>query len=391
MFEKISGFFKQFTRRRKRQSGETTIMESKEPGADEFGLDGDFADLDTFGDTDGVGGTGDFVETADLADTGGIGDFEDAGGGLSDEFDAGPRVEDEFSDFDIATEDSEISEGAEISTGGSDLEGRTISDEITGATAAEFGEARGEFGDAFAVGEEGPAFEGAEAKARSPLKGILITILAFIVAIGVGAAFQLYAWPSVSKLIGLGGSGELKVDPQIQLTKAQKDETRLTNELAEFKKVGTPAEVKALKAQIAETRKTQGSMEDLKTELEEVKKKETEYDGLIKQIETLEANINEMGNEIDDVRGEIRQAKQRVIKLAKQTEEEYERFNFELTRAELGQRLFIELQIRDLESFRKDVAELERRLAKLSSVTLVSTTADAASPEKASTAETSGN
>ena len=66
MFEKISGFFKQFGRGRKRQSGETTIMESKqEPGADEFGLDDEFADTDDFGAGGSYGDTGDFGETGD--------------------------------------------------------------------------------------------------------------------------------------------------------------------------------------------------------------------------------------------------------------------------------------------------------------------------------------
>ena len=381
MFEKISGFFKQFTRRRKRQSGETTIMESKEPGADEFGLDGDFADLDTFGDTEGVADSDDFVETAEIADTGGFSDFdlEDSGaemGGMSDEFESEPRVEDEFSDFDITGAD------ADISTGGTDFDERTVSDEISGATD-------GDFGDAFAVGEEGPSFEGveAEAKGASPLKRILTTVIALVVAVGVGAAFQIFAWPSVSKTVGLGATDEVKVDPQIQLTMVQKEEKRLSKELGEFKKVGAPNQVKELKTQIAETRTTQGAMEELKAEFAVVKEKEAAYDALVKQISTLEGNIRKTESDIENVRSEIEQAKHRVIELARQTEEEYERFSFELARAELGQRLLIELQIQDIAELKEDVAELENRLTKLSTAALISTAVEATS----STVETSEN
>jgi hypothetical protein len=396
MFEKISGFFKQFTRRRKRQSGETTIMESKEPGADEFGLDGDFGDLDTFGDTEGTGDSGDFVGTADVGDTAGVGDFEDTGGfgdveesagGMSDEFDSGAGVESEFSDFDITASD------ADISTGGTDFDERTVSDEISGGTESEFGEPGGEFGDAFAVAEEGPALEGAEpeAKAASSLKGILTSVIAFIVAIGVGVAFQLFAWPTVSKLVGLASTDEVQVGPETQLNEKKREQSRLNKELGEFKKVGAPAQVQNLKTEIAATRDAQGPMEDLKAALAVAKEKEAEYDGLIKKMETLEASISQTGNEIENVRLEIEQAKKRVIELARQTEVEYERFSFELARAELGQRMFLELQIQDIASFREEVAELESRLTKLSMAILVSTAADAASSEEARMAETSGN
>ena len=385
MFEKISGFFKQFTRRRKRQSGETTIMESKEPGADEFGLDGDFADLDTFGDTEGAADSGDFVETAEIADTGGFSDFdlEDSGGGtggMSDEFESEPRVEDEFSDFDITGAD------ADISTGGTDFDERTVSDEISGAT-------EGDFGDAFAVGEEGPSVEGveAEAKGASPLKRILTTVIALVVAVGVGAAFQMFAWPSVSKTLGLVSTDTVMVDPQTQLNNEKRVETRLTDELGEFKKVGAPAEVKKLKTQIAETRETQGAMQELKAEFAAVKEEEAAYDALLKQIAALEGNIKKTESEIENVRSDIEQAKQRVIELARQTEEEYERFSFELARAELGQRLLIELQIQDIASFKEDVVELENRLTKLSAAALTSTAVEATSSEEAPTVETSEN
>ena len=179
MFEKLSGFFKQFTSRRKKQSGETTIMESKEPGVDEFGLDEGFGgidtfgddasagaadELDTFGDTGGtdLGGPGDFPATAGLADTGG---FDDAGpleGDVTAQFDAptGPEgsVEEAFSDFNITGEEGEIG------TGGTDFDERTVSDEITGPTGDDFADTGEDFGGAFDVGgDEAPIDAGAPA------------------------------------------------------------------------------------------------------------------------------------------------------------------------------------------------------------------------------------
>jgi hypothetical protein len=393
MFEKISGFFKQFTRRRKRQSGETTIMESKEPGGDEFGLDDDFADMDTFGDTEGSADSGDFVGTADMADTGGFSDFdlEDSGGGtggMSDEFESAPRVEDEFSDFDITGAD------ADISTGATDFDEQTVSDEISGPTEAEFGQTEGaEFGDAFAVGEEAPPYdEGAEVevKGASFLKRVLTTVVALVVAVGVGAAFQIFAWPTVSTMVGLA-SDEVPIDPEVQLGEKKMEEKKLSSELRNFRAVGTPVEAQTMKAEIAEKRESQGSMEEFQAKFAAVKEKEAAYDALLKQIAGLEADIKKTGAEIENVRAEIEQAKRRVIELARQTEEEYKRFSFELARAELGQRLLIELQIQDIASFKEQVAELEKRLTKLSAEALISSAVEATSTEEAPMADTSEN
>jgi exoribonuclease R len=386
MFEKISGFFKQFTRRRKRQSGETTIMESKEPGVDEFGLDGDFDDMDTFGDTEGSADSGGFIETADMSDTTGFSDFdlEESGGeagGISDGFETPPRAESEFSEFDVTGAD------ADISTGATDFDARTISDEISGPTEAAFDE--GDVGDAFGVGEEAPAYEGAEAeaKAASPIKRVLITVVVLIVAVGVGAAFQIFAWPTVSTMIGMGASGEVPADPETLLGEKTLKNKKLNTELNNFKQVGTPAEAQNVKTQVATLRDSQGSMEEFKAEFTAVKEQEAAYDALLKEISTLEENIRATGAEIENVRVEIDQAKRRVIQLARQTEEEYERFSFELARAELGQRLLIELQIQDIESIKEAIAKLEQRLAELSAATLVSSAVEAEAP----TVETSEN
>jgi prefoldin subunit 5 len=128
-------------------------------------------------------------------------------------------------------------------------------------------------------------------------------------------------------------------------------------------------------------------MEEFKAEFTAVKEQEAAYDALLKEISTLEENIRATGAEIENVRVEIDQAKRRVIQLARQTEEEYERFSFELARAELGQRLLIELQIQDIESIKEAIAKLEQRLAELSAATLVSSAVEAEAP----TVETSEN
>ena len=348
MFEKISGFFKQFTSRRKRQSGETTIMEGKEPSADEFGMDEEFG-LDSFGDT---------------------GETEDSFGGISSEPGAGPEGEDVFSDFDAAV-DTGVDVGAEeadITTGGADFDERTVSDEISGPETGPEDTEAGLAGE-FAVGEEGLPFEEpfAEPVAGSPVKAILIKVIAVVVAIGVGVAFQMFAWPSVSRMIGMG-SDEPKLDPQIELGSTTRQKAKLTKELAEFKKVGDPEQVQALKRQVGETRDSQGAIEEYDQVYAAAKGKETAYDELLEKITRLEADLSKANTDIRNVRSETEDTRQRVVELAKQTKEEYERFRFELVRAELGARMLIELQMQDVESFQAEVAELEKRLSKLSAV-----------------------
>lgn len=347
MFEKISGFFKQFGRRRKRQSGETTIMQSREPGTDDFGLDDEFDDLGTFGDT------GDSV------------------GALSMEDEAESEIGDAFSDFNIGAEEGEIS------TGGTDFDEKTVSDEISGMGETDFGETGDDFAEAFGAGEETLSLAGAVAaptpKAASFLKSILTVLVAAVVAVGAGAAFQIYAWTTVGTMVGLvKADDKVALDPQTQLNDEKRQKRNLNKEMAEFKNVGGPAEVQALKKQIAETRDAQGSMEELESEFKSVKQKEAEYDELVNKIKKLETDINKTTNAIKKIAVDIEGAKRRVIDLARQTEGEYERFRFELVRAELGQRLLIELQLQYIASFRADIAKLEKRLSRLSTNVLAS-------------------
>lgn len=429
MFEKISGFFKQFTRRRKRQSGETTIMESQGTGADEFGLDAEFSDtgdeegyaagdldLDTFGDTgeisegDDFSVGGDFASTEGFADTVGVGDLGAPGGDVSAQIDSGaseqdpeidqdseidkdagidsePSVEDAFSDFDITGDD------ARISTGGTDFDERTVSDEISGETGGAFDEARTDFDAAFDVDEKAAPMDAGPARPRavSPVRTILTVVIAAVVAIGGGAAFQMFAWEYVSQMVGLAAAEEVQVDPQTQLDDEGRKKGRLTKELGEYKKIGSSVQVQNLKNQIAETRDVQGPMEEFEVAFEVVVGKETVYDDLLKRISGLEADIEKIGAAIENVRVEIEETKERVILLASRTEEEYERFRFELTRAELGQRLLIELQLRDIASFKADVAKLEQRLSKLSAKALSPIPVAIASPEEPVTTETFEN
>ena len=423
MFEKISGFFKQFTRRRKRQSGETTILESKGAGADEFGLDAEFGDtgdegeyaagdldLDTFGDIgevsegDDFSVGGDFPSTEGFADTVGVGDLGIPDGDVSAQIDLGasgqdpeidqdagidsePSVEDAFSDFDITGDD------AHISTGGTDFDERTVSDEISGETGGAFDEVRTDFDATLDADAEAAPLDAAPArsKAVSPVRSILTVVIAAVVATGGGAAFQMFAWEYVSQMVGLAPAEEVQVDPQIQLDDEGRKKGRFTKELGEYKKIGSPVQVQDLKKEIAETRDAQGSMEEFEAGFEVVVGKQTAYDDLLKRISGLEVDIEKTGAAIENVRVEIEDAKKRVILLARQTEEDYERFRFELTRAELGRRLLIELQLRDIASFKADVAKLEQRLSKLSTKALSPTPVAIVSPEDPVTTETFEN
>jgi len=383
MFEKISGFFKQFTRRRKRQSGETTIMESKEPSADDFGLDDEFADVDTFGDEagpgDSGGGSGGFDETDIMGDTG------EPIGAVSAELETEPGAGGAFSDFDLDTDEPGIS------TGGEDFDARTVSDEISGPETG-VDEIGGDFADAFAVGEDAQAMEAAvEAKPPSAVKTILTLVIVAVVAVGVGVAFQMFAWPKVSGMVGLGGGDEVALDPQAEFNNAQREKARLTKELAEFKTVGGPADIKALKQEIAETRDAQGSIEEFEAKFQDLQTREKAYDKLVNRIGKLESAITETNAGIGRIRTEIEQTTVRVIELAKQTEEEYKRFKFELVRAELSQRLLIELRLEDITSFRAEVAKLQERLAKLSVTALASASGETAPSAEAPAAGTSEN
>jgi hypothetical protein len=333
MFERISGFFKKFSRRRKQQSGETTIMDGKEPGIDEFGLDDDFAGLDTLDETD---------------DTEGL----DFGAGPSE-----PGLTDGLSDLDV--ESDEI----DITTGASDFDEQTISDEVTGG---DIGEPQAEPGlDEMFPGEaEGPVYAEAEPEPTSLVKRIIVLVIAFVVAGGVGAAFQIFLWPTVGKMTGLVKE-EVKLDVQTEVNSKTRQKTTLQKELKNFRQIGGPDEVKGLQDQLAQIRDTQGSMEEFQKVHEQAKQKETAYNELLTQIEELGKETSNIRGEIAKIKSDIERTRNRVVALAKRSEEEYERFSLELTRAELSQRLLIELQMEDIESLRIQLAELNKALSRL--------------------------
>ena len=334
MFERISGFFKKFSRRRKQQSGETTIMNGKEPGVDDFGLDDDFGamdGMDSVGDTDGLG----LMDSAE----------SDIGGAVSD--------------FDLGSED------LDITTGGSDFDERTISDEISGGET-DVADTAGGLDDMFQGEGEAPDYGEpfAEPQPKSLVKRVLTLVIVFAVAAGAGAAFQIFLWPSVSKMVGMA-SDEPALDIQTEVNSAQRQQAKLKKELKDFKQIGGPGEVKGMKEQLAQTRDTQGAMAEFQKTYDELKSKEAAYDELIARIEETGTEISNVRGDIANVKSEIEQTRNRVVKLAKQTEEEYERFRLELVRAELSQRLLLELQMEDIESFRVQIAELDAALSRL--------------------------
>lgn len=343
MFEKFSGFFKRFTRRQKKQSGETTIMDAREPGLDEMALDESFGDLS------------DLEQSIDKIGTEPLGTDEQAGVGAS------------FPDADLGTDEMDFS------TGGTDFDEQTISDEVSagGRTSAEFedvmpqAEAPGVFGE---EGAEMP-FGGpiGEPEPAAPGKRILVIAGALVLALVVGGAFQMFAWPYVGKMIGMAGVKEPTVDVETQLTNAKRDNTKLKTEMSEFKTIGSPAEVKTLQQDIAQARDSQGPLEDLEKRFNDAKEKETAYEGLVKRISDLQSQIADARSDINKVTSRIEDARQKVIALKKQTELEYARFQNELVRAEVGQRTLIELQQRDNKKFQKQLQDLEDYLSRLSS------------------------
>ncbi|NQU07676.1 MAG: hypothetical protein HQ583_03875, partial [Candidatus Abyssubacteria bacterium] len=337
-------------RRRKKQSGETTIMEgrpSEESGMDDFGLDDSFGDLDTLGDTGDSGG----------AVSGEIG-AEPAG--------TGPPVEDAFSDFDFTTEGADIAEGADITTGGTDFDERTMSDEVSGGET-DLAAPEDDLAGMFPGEAQAPPLEEAfpEPEPTSLVKRILTVVIIVAVALGAGIASQLFLWPMVKPIIKGADAEEVKLDVQFEINAATKKKQNLTKELGDFTELGGPEEVKGLKNNLAEARDTHGSMEEFQSTYDGMKNKETAYDKLVATVSTIESNISKTNDSIEGVKSEIEETRKRVHELAQQTEKEYERFRLELVRAEFGQRLLIELQMEDIESFRAEVTELEKRLSRL--------------------------
>ncbi len=333
MFEKFSGFFKRFTRRQKKQSGETTIMDTKEAGLDDFGMDESFGDLS------------EIEQTIDKIGTAPVETGEDSfGGGAS------------FPDADIDT--------GEFTTGGSDFDAQTISDERPG-------EASGGFEETLQEQEPGAFLEeiGGEPYEQLPgsaSKGKRIAVLgaALIIAFGLGGAFEIFGWPYVSSMVGLGPK-EPQVNVADKLNAATQKNKKLKAEVATFKSIGSPAEVKSLQQQIAQARDSQGPVEDLENKLTEEKERETAYDELAKKVNDLQNEIGKTRSEIGNVSGKIDDAKLKVVALKNQTEQEYARFQNELMRAEISQRTLIELQREDSEMLQKQIKDLEEYLSRL--------------------------
>jgi len=333
MFEKISGFFKRFTSRRQRQSGETTIMNGKEPGVDDFGLDEGFGDLDDAGMSVG----------------------DDSGG-----FDSEPA----FSDADFGTE-----EGV-ISTGGTDFEEKTISDEVAGLET-------GMDSDLVEAGEEVPGgFPaqddmmglGEEPMAEAepvPLKKKMVTLaVVAVVGIFLGGVIQMFLWPIIGNMMA-GESAQPKMDQQAELGSMQRANAKLKKELQNFKGVGDPKKAKAANKQLANLRKSQGSMKEFNAAFQAVQDKEAEYDNLVARIGVLESDVDKTRTEIVMVESQIEEALRRVEEVKAQSEQEYERFKLETVRAELSQCLLMELQHEDIESFREEIAGFEENLSRL--------------------------
>ena len=340
MFERFSGFFKRFTRRRKKQSGETTIMNGKEPGLDEFGLD------------EGFGGPLEMEESID--DIGTVPAGTEPGTG----------EESVFSGLGFETGDDGIS------TGASDFDERTISDEISGTEAA-LEEAEADL-PAELLGEaEAPPFEAAisEPEPVSPTKRLLTLAVVGVIGIILGSVIQLFLWPVIGKLGGLSGSDQPQLSMQNQLNVAERANRNLKTEISEFKRMGGPAEVKALQQELIQLRDSQGPMEELESQHQLAKQREAEYNELVARIDKIESKLADTRADINKVKVQIGEAQLKVVELARQTEEEYERFRLELTRAELSRRLVIELQMEDIDQFRTELAELQEQISQLAPAT----------------------
>jgi hypothetical protein len=341
MFEKFSGFFKRFGRRRKKQSGETTIMDAKESGMGEFGMDEGFGDL------------GDLEQSSDKV---GTTPFASGTGGSDLPF--------SDSDFETGSED--------ISTGGSDFDARTISDEISGADMASMPEAEAEVQGILPEAEEPLPFGGpgeaeeVEPTPVSPVKRVVTLVVAVVIAIIVGGAFQLFLWPMVAQKVGLVKSEVATLDIQAQLKSEQQKNLKLKAEVAQFKGLGSPAEVKGLQQKLTQVRDSQGPMQDVENKFNAEKEKEAAYDELVKKVDGIQADIGKTQSDIGDLKSQISAARIQVTALARQTDEEFARFRVELARAEVNQRFLIELQMADNRGLRADLDKLQQHLTQLS-------------------------
>ncbi len=305
--------------------------------------------MDDFGLDEGFEGFDSLEEDLDTTD----------GLGLAE---SKPGVGAGLSDFEIGSEESGIS------TGASDFDERVISDEISDAETG-IAEPTGAFEEVMPGEAEIPGFEApaAEPEPVSLTKRIITLVVALAIAVGAGAAFQIFLWPTVGGMIGIGGADEPKLDVQAELNAAQRGQEKLQKELREFKQIGGPNEVKTLQNEIVQVRQAQGSMEEFEATYNTAKEKEAAYDALLAKIDELGNKISEIREDIAQTKTEIEKSQISVARLANQSEREYERFRLELVRAELGHRLLIELQTEDIESLRNQLAELRRALSGLSS------------------------
>lgn len=358
MFEKFSGFFKRFTRRRKKQSGETTIMDGKDSGLEELGLDEGFGEMGDLGQSGGEVGTAP----------------------------AGSESESEvpFADSDFQTGSEEFS------TGASDFDERTISDEISGVDVAPMPEMEAAAPEAFAVpAEEEAPFAEAEVEPTpvSFVKRVFTLAIAAVIAVIVGGAFQLFLWPVVAQRVGLAKSAVPQVDVHAALMAEQQKNTKLKGEVAQFKGLGSPAEVKTFQQKLTEARDAQGPIEDVENKYNQAKEREAAYEELLKKVEGLHSDIGKAQSDIADTKSQIGAARVEVAVLQKQTDEEYARFRVELARAEINQRMVIELQMEDNRSFSAELDRLQERLSQLSPAIQPQAAAEAA-PEFAPGIET---
>jgi chromosome segregation ATPase len=166
-------------------------------------------------------------------------------------------------------------------------------------------------------------------------------------------------------MVGVASKEKPQFDVAGQLEASKRENAKLKTEVADFKKIGSPAEAKALQQQIAQARDSQGPVEDLEKQFSEAKEKETAYDELVKKVNALDSEIANTRSEIGVVRSHIDDARQKVMALRKQSELEYARFQNELARAEIGQRTLLELQKEDNQRFQEELKNLQEYLSRL--------------------------
>jgi hypothetical protein len=323
-------------------------MNGKEAGLDELGLDTGFEEL---------GGLEEPIDRVSTAPAVSVG--EPGSPGLIDSELGGLNTD--------------------ISTGASDFDERTISDEISGGTGLAEEEAAAPR-DFFAEGESPAPFEmPAEAppEPASPVKKVVTLVVVGVICLILGGVGQYFAWPLVSKMIGKG-SDQPKLDLQALVNTEQRKNAKLASEVKEFTKLGGPNEVTQLKQNIAQLRDSQGPLSEFESKYNLAKEQESAYNELVKKTEELESKIADTRSEIRNVQSEIEQTRLQVNSLARETAQAYERFRVELSRAELSQRMVAELRMQDIEKLQAELDRLERHLSQLQPIDLSASSGEAA-------------